>query len=340
MNKSKSAFITGISGQDGSYLAELLLKKNYRVIGMVRRTSANTHLTNIRNLKDGVELVYGDLLDSVVLTSILSEYRPDEIYNIAAQSVPRESFKQPIHTAEITALGPVRLLEAMKQVLPKAKFYQASTCEIFGNTPGTKPKEIFDESGPFYPNNPYAIAKYYAHQMAGYYRKYQKMFVSCGILFNHESPRRGSDFVTRKIARGAACIKLGVKNPPLNEDGKSIVQNGRLALGNLDAVRDWGFSGDYVEAMWLMLQHNVADDFVVATGVKHTIKDFCEEAFSYVGLDYKKCVYTDPSFVRPSEIDVMIGNSSKAKKLLGWEPKVDFKKLVHMMVDAELAEFR
>jgi len=340
MTKKKTAFITGITGQDGSYLAELLLKKNYRVVGLVKRTSSNTNLENIKHIKNDLDLVYGDLLDSVVLTSILSQHSPDEIYNIAAQSVPRESFKQPIYTAEITGIGPVRLMEAMRHLLPKARFYQASTCEIFGNTPGSKKKELFDESGPYYPNNPYAIAKFYAHQMAVYYRNYQNMFVSCGILFNHESPRRGPDFVTRKIARGLACIKLNVMDPPLNEDGKTIIQNKKLLLGNLDAVRDWGFAGDYVEAMWLMLNHSKPDDFVIATGIKHTIRDFCDEAFSYVGLDYKKYVVTDPSFIRPSEIEVMIGDSSKAKKVLGWKPKVDFKKLVKTMVDAELAAFR
>lgn len=338
-SKQKVAFVTGVDGQDGSYLAELLLKKNYKVVGMVRRTSSNTHLENIKNIKEDLALVYGDLIDGVVLTSILLQYKPDEIYNIAAQSVPRESFKQPIHTAEITGIGPVRVLEAMRQVCPKARFYQASTCEIFGNPPGFN-KTKFDESGPFYPNNPYAIAKYYAHQMAVYYRKYQKMFVSTGILFNHESPRRGPDFVTRKIARGVACIKLNAKNVPLNEDGKPIVENGKLALGNLDAVRDWGFAGDYVEAMWRIVNHKRPDDFVIATNVLHTIKDFCEEAFSHVGLDYKKHVVVNPSFVRPSEIEYMSGDYSKAKKELGWEPKVDFKHLVQMMVDAEMAVFK
>jgi len=263
------------------------------------------------------------LLDGVVLTNILSQFKPEEVYNIAAQSVPRESFKQPIHTAEITALGPVRLLEAVKQIVPKSRFYQASTCEIFGNLPGTKRKEIFDETGPFYPNNPYAIAKYYAHQMAVYYRNFQKMFVSCGILFNHESPRRGPDFVTRKIVRGAVCLKLNVKNPPLNEDGKPVVQKGKLLLGNLEATRDWGFAGDYVEAMWKIINYKKP-----------------QETFSYLELDYKKFVVSDPSFVRPSEIEIMIGDSSKAKKLLGWEPKTDFKKLVRLMVDAELAAFK
>jgi len=306
----------------------------------VRRTSSNTNLENIKHLKNDLELVYGDLLDGVVLTNILSQFKPEEVYNLAAQSVPRESFKQPIHTAEITALGPVRLLEAVKQIVPKSRFYQASTCEIFGNLPGIKRKEVFDETGPFYPNNPYAIAKYYAHQMAVYYRNFQKMFVSCGILFNHESPRRGPDFVTRKIVRGAVCLKLNVKNPPLNEDGKPVVQKGKLLLGNLEATRDWGFAGDYVEAMWRILNYKKPDDFVIATRVKHTIRDFCQETFSYLGMDYKKFVVQDPSFIRPSEIEMMIGDFSKAKKLLDWEPKTDFKKLVRLMVDAELAAFK
>lgn len=339
-SKRKTAFITGVTGQDGSYLAELLLEKNYRVVGMVRRTSANTHLDNIKNIKEDLDLVYGDLVDGVVLTSILMEYQPDEVYSIAAQSVPRESFKQPIHTAEITALGPVRLFEAVKQIIPRSRVYQASTCEIFGNLPGMPRKELFNESGPFYPNNPYAIAKHYAHQMAVYYRNYQKMFVSCGILFNHESPRRGPDFVTRKIARGVACIKLGVTDLPINEDGKPILQKGKLLMGSLDPIRDWGFAGDYVKAMHLILSQDKPDDFVIATGVKHTIRDFCEAAFKYVGLDYKKYVQTDEAFVRPSEIDYMIGDSSKAKKVLGWKPEVDFQHLVRMMVDAELANFR
>ncbi len=266
--------------------------------------------------------------------------RTDYAANIAAQSVPRESFKQPIHTAEITALGPVRLLEAMKQIVPKARFYQASTCEIFGNPAGMPKKTVFDESGPFSPNNPYAIAKYYAHQMALYYRNSQKMFVSTGILFNHESPRRGPDFVTRKIARGAVCIKLNVKNPPVNEDGKPIVQNGKLAMGTLETIRDWGFAGDYVEAMYKILNYDKPEDFVIATGIKHTIRDFCEEAFSSLGLDYKKYVIIDPVFVRPSEIEYMVGDASKAKKVLDWKPKVDFRGLVRMMVNAELAVFK
>lgn len=338
--KPKTAFITGISGQDGSYLAEFLLSKNYHVVGMVRRTSANTHLENIKNIRNDVTLVYGDLLDGVVLTSILHQHQPDEIYNLAAQSVPRESFKQPIHTAEITALGPVRLLEAMQQIIPKARFYQASTCEIFGNPPGFPVKKVFAESGPFYPNNPYAIAKYYAHQMTVYYRKYQKLFACCGILFNHESPRRGPDFVTRKIVQGAVCLKLGVKNPPLNEDRRPIIQNGKLGLGTLDTIRDWGFAGDYTEAMWQILNYQKPDDFVIATGEKHTIRDFCEAAFSYLDLDYEKYVYVDPAFVRLSEIEYIVGDSSKAQKLLGWKPKVNFKKLVKLMVNAELAAFK
>lgn len=338
--KGKTAFITGISGQDGSYLAELLLSKNYRVVGMVRRTSANTHLENIKHIRNDVELVYGDLIDGVVLTTTLAKYLPEEIYNLAAQSVPRESFKQPIHTAEITALGPVRLLEAMKQIVPKARFYQASTCEIFGNPPGSPVKKNFDESGPFYPNNPYAIAKYYAHQMTVYYRQYQQLFACCGILFNHESPRRGPDFVTRKIVQGAVCIKLNVKNPPLNEERQPIIRNGKLLMGNLDTIRDWGFAGDYVEAMWKIINYKKPEDWVIATGIKHTIRDFCEEAFSYLGMDYKKFVSKDPAFIRPSEIEYMTGNPAKAAKLLGWQPKTDFKKLVKMMVDAELANFK
>jgi GDPmannose 4,6-dehydratase len=331
----KKALITGITGQDGSYLAEFLLEKNYEVIGVIRRKS-KFDLGNAKYLKGQVKFVYGDLIDGSVLVSILRDHKPGEIYNLAAQSVPRDSWRQPIQTGEITGLGVVRLLEAVRQVVPKAKFYQASSSEMFGEIKESPQ----NENTPFNPVNPYAVAKLYAHYNAIVYRKSYKMFICCGILFNHEGPRRSPDFVTRKVSLGAACIKLKVKNPPLNEEGEPVVKDGKLSMGNLDAQRDWGFAGDYVRAMWMMLQQKKPDDFVIATGETHTVQELCKTAFDHVGLDWRRHVVVDPRFVRPTETGPLTGDYSKAKRVLGWKPETSFKELIEMMVDSDLASLK
>jgi len=334
--KQKTAVITGITGQDGSYLAEFLLSKNYRVVGLLRKTS-HTEPNNVGHLRGEIELTFGDLLDSVSLVQAIQKYQPDELYNLAAQSYPGESWKLPIYTGEITALGAHRIFDAVRQAKPDTKIYQASSSEMFGFV-----REIpQNENTPFNPANPYAAAKLYAHTIAKIYRESFKLFIACGILFNHESPRRGIGFVSQKVTYGAACAKLGIKtSSDLNEEAEPIMKNGKIALGNLDAKRDFGFSGDYVEAMWLMMGQKKPDDFVIATGITHTMKELCAEAFSYVGLDYKKYVYTDPRFVRPTETGPLIGNPTKAKKILGWQATTSFKKLVAMMVDANLARLK
>lgn len=332
----KTALITGIIGQDGSYLAEFLLSKNYRVAGIIRKTSQDNPI-NIAHLLGEIELVRGDLTDSVSLLEAVKKIEPDEIYNLAAQSYPGESWRIPIQTGDITGIGAQRVFEASRQSKINSRIYQASSSEMFG-----KVKEIpQDENTAFNPANPYAAAKLYAHSIAGIYRESFKMFLACGILFNHESPRRGLGFVTQKVTYGAACAKLGIKiSPALNEEAEPIVKDGKIALGNLNAKRDWGFAGDFIEAMWLMLQQKKPDDFVVATGQTHTIEELCREAFSYVELDYKKFIYTDPRFVRPTETGPLVGDSSKAKKVLGWKPKTSFKELVALMVDAHLAKLK
>ncbi len=333
---AKKALISGITGQDGSYLAELLLKKGYEVSGIVRKTS---HLLypNISHIQEELNLIQSDLLDPVSLRETIQKVKPDEVYNLASQSHPSESFKQPIHTAEITGIGAHRMLDATWDIVPKAKFYQASSSEMFGWV-----REIpQNEETPFNPANPYAASKLYAHAMTKIYRESYKMFAVNGILFNHESPRRHLGFVTQKVTYAAACAKLGVKNSVhLNEEGEPIVKNGKVALGNLEAKRDWGFAGDYVQAMWLMLQARKPNDFVIATGETHTIKDLCQEAYGYVGEDWEKHVFVDSRFLRPTETGPLIGDSSKAKKVLGWEPKVGFKELIAMMVDAHLARLK
>jgi len=336
MAGKKKALITGITGQDGSYLAELLLDKSYEVSGIVRKTS-NLRYENIAHIQDDLILIQGDLLDPVSLREAIQKVQPVEVYNLASQSHPSESFKQPIHTAEITALGAHRVLDATLDVVPKAKFYQASSSEMFGWV-----REIpQNEDTPFNPANPYAVAKLYAHAMTKIYRKSYNMFAANGILFNHESPRRHLGFVTQKVTYAAACAKLGVKNSDhLNEEGEPIVKNGKVALGNLQAKRDWGYAKDYVEAMWLMLQQEKPDDYIIATGECHTIEDLCKEAYSYVKLNWKDYVYIDKRFVRPTETGPLIGDYKKAKKQLGWEPKVTFKKLVAKMVDAHLARLK
>lgn len=335
-DQKKMALITGITGQDGSYLAEFLLEKNYRVVGLVRKTS---HLlyANIAHIQHNIRLIQADLLDPVALTIALKSVMPDEIYNLASQSVPAESFRQPIHTAEITAIGAHRLMDAVHDVCPKAKFYQASSSEMFG-----KVKEIpQNEKTPFNPANPYAASKLYAHNIAHIYRQSYDMFITCGILFNHESPRRGLSFVTQKVTYGAACAKLGIKNSPhLNEEGEPIIKNGKMAMGNLDAKRDWGFAKDYVEVMWLMMQQEKPDDFVIATNQMHSVQELCEEAFSYVGLNWEKYVAIDKRLIRPLETGPLVGDWAKAKQVLAWEPKTTFKELVKMMVDANMARLK
>jgi len=332
----KKVLITGITGQDGSYLAELLLKKGYEVSGIVRKTSHEDY-ANIGHIQDELKLFQGDLLDPVSLREIIQKVAPDEVYNLASQSHPSESFKQPIHTAEITGIGAHRVLDATLDVNPKTKFYQASSSEMFGwvrEIPQT-------EETPFNPANPYAAAKLYAFAMTKIYRKSYNMFATNGILFNHESPRRHLGFVTQKVAYAAACASLGIKNSEhLNEEGELVVKDGKVSLGNLESKRDWGYAGDYVEAMWLMMQADEPDDFVVATGETHTIQELCEEAFSYVNLDWKDYVIVDKRFIRPTETGPLIGNPAKAKKILGWEPKTKFKELVKIMVEAHLARLK
>lgn len=311
------ALITGITGQDGSYLAEFLLSKGYEVYGIVRRSST-LNFERISHIQDRIHLISADLMDQNSLISAVQESNPDEVYNLAAQSFVPTSWRQPVFTGEATALGVTRILEAIRLVKPSAKFYQASSSEMFG-----KAQEVPQrETTPFHPRSPYGVAKVYGHWIAVNYRESYGMFICSGILFNHESPRRGLEFVTRKITDGVARIKLGL--------------NHELRLGNLDARRDWGFAGDYVRAMWLMLQQQEPDDYVIATGVTHSVRDFVEAAFDYVGLDYRKYVVIDPRFVRPAEVDLLQGDASKAREKLGWKPEVSFEDLIAMMVEADL----
>ena len=315
---AKRAIITGITGQDGSYLAELLLEKGYEVFGVVRRLSA-PNSWRIDHLAGRVTLCPGDLLDQLSLLRLLEEHKPDEFYNLAAMSFVPASWDTPLLTGEFNAQGVTRVLDAIRTVSPKTRFYQASSSEMFG-----KVREIPQtEMTPFYPRSPYGVTKVFGHYITVNYRESYGMFAVSGILFNHESPRRGLEFVTRKISDGVARIKLGFADS--------------LSLGNLDAQRDWGFAGDYVRAMWLMLQQPDADDFVIATGVSHTVRECVEIAFARVGLDWKKYVKTDPKFIRPAEVDLLIGDPAKARRVLGWEQKVDFKQLIEMMVDADMA---
>jgi len=318
MPKLKRALITGITGQDGSYLAELLLDQGYEVVGVLRRSST-VNFERIAHIQDRVEFAPGDLLDEASLIHILREYRPDEVYNLAAQSFVQTSFIQPVLTGEITGLGVTRLLDAVRLVDPDIRFYQASSSEMFGKVQAVPQVE----TTPFYPRSPYGVAKLYGHWLTVNYRESYGLHASSGILFNHESPRRGLEFVTRKITHGVARIKLGRQQ--------------EIRLGNLEAQRDWGFAGDYVEAMWLMLQQETPDDFVVAMGETHSVREFCEIAFGHVGLQWEDHVAVDEKFFRPAEVDLLIGDPSKAKKTLGWEPKTTFEQLVTRMVDADLA---
>ncbi|MCU1378007.1 MAG: GDP-mannose 4,6-dehydratase [Acidimicrobiales bacterium] len=318
----KRALITGITGQDGSYLAELLLEKDYEVIGMVRRSST-TNFERIAHIQDRLMLdpytVSGDLLDEASLINILREHRPNEVYNLAAQSFVQTSFGQPVLTGEITGLGVTRLLDAIRLVDPDIRFYQASSSEMFGKVQAVP--QI--ESTPFYPRSPYGVAKLYGHWITVNYRESYDLHASSGILFNHESPRRGHEFVTRKITHAVAKIKLGLQS--------------ELRLGNLEAQRDWGFAGDYVEAMWLMLQQDKPDDFVIATNETHSVREFCEIAFGHAGLKYDDHVVMDERFMRPAEVDLLIGDPAKAEATLGWKRRTNFEDLVTMMVDADLA---
>ncbi len=312
-----TALITGVTGQDGSYLAELLLSKGYKVVGMVRRTST-INFDRIRHIQDQIEIVQGDLLDQMSLIGILQEYRPREVYNLAAQSFVPTSFTQPVLTGEFTALGVTRMLEAIRIVDPTILFYQASSSEMFGKVVEVPQRE----TTPLYPRSPYGVAKVYGHWITINYRESYNIFGCSGILFNHESPRRGLEFVTHKITHSVARIKLG--------------QTNELRLGNLDSQRDWGYAGDYVRAMWLMLQQGEPDDYVISTGETHSVQEFLEEAFSYVDLDWREFVVQDPKFYRPAEVDLLVGDASKAGRQLGWEPTVDFRGLVRLMVDADL----
>ena len=318
----KTALITGITGQDGSYLAELLLGMGYRVVGMTRRTSTDVH-ERIRHIVEDVEFVSGDLLDQTSMTKIVADTKPDEVYNLAAQSFVPASWMQPVLTGEFTALGVTRVLEAVRAVDPKIRFYQASSSEMFGKVAEVPQRE----ETPFYPRSPYGVAKVYGHWITVNYRESYDMFAVSGILFNHESPRRGKEFVTRKISNGVARIKLGLAR--------------ELRLGNLDAQRDWGFAGDYVRAMWLMLQQERPEDCVIATGRTHSVREFCRIAFETAGLgSYEEYVKVDPRFIRPAEVDLLIGDPGKAKRVLNWAPEVSFEQLVQMMVEADIAHVR
>jgi GDPmannose 4,6-dehydratase len=317
----KRALITGITGQDGSYLAELLLEKGYEVHGMVRRSSEEK-FERIGHIRDKIHLHQGDLLDQYSLASLLVTIRPQEVYNLAAQSFVPTSWNQPVLTGEFTALGVTKMLEAIRHNLPDTRFYQASSSEMFG-----KVNEVPQtEATPFYPRSPYGVAKAYGHFITVNYRESFDLFAVSGILFNHESPRRGLEFVTRKVTYGAARIKLGLQH--------------ELALGNLDARRDWGFAGDYVDAMWRMLQADTPDNYVIATNETHTVRELCQIAFARVGLDFEEHVVVDPALVRPAEVDLLMGDPTYAKQRLGWEPRVRFRELIEMMVDADLARLK
>ena len=315
------ALITGITGQDGSYLAEFLLDEGYEVVGMVRRTSTVT-FDRIRRIQDRITVVHGDLLDQVSLINILQEHRPQEVYNLAAQSFVPASFGQPVLTGEFTALGVTRVLDAIRTVDRSIRFYQASSSEMFGKVHEVPQRE----TTPFYPRSPYGVAKVYGHWITINYRESYDLFACSGILFNHESPRRGLEFVTRKITHTVARIKLGLAT--------------ELRLGNLEARRDWGYAPDYVRAMWMMLQHDRPDDYVVATGETHSVREFCQEAFGHVGLDWEKHVVVDPAYYRPAEVDLLVGDPGKAGRVLGWKPSVTFRDLVRIMLDADLEVVR
>ena len=315
---AKRALITGITGQDGSYLAELLLDQGYEVIGLVRRSSTLS-LERISHIQDRLTLVSGDLVDEISLVNVLRDHRPQEVYNLAAQSFVQTSWSQPVLTGEITALGVTRMLDAIRIVDPEIRFYQASSSEMFGRVRSVPQ----DENTPFYPRSPYGVAKVYGHWITVNYRESYNLHASSGILFNHESPRRGFEFVTRKVTHGVAQIKKGLAT--------------EIRLGNLDAQRDWGYAADYVRAMWLMVQQDEPQDFVIATGETHSVRELCEVAFSAAGLHYEDHVVIDPAFIRPAEVDLLVGDATKAHQALGWKPEVNFYGLIEMMVSADLA---
>ncbi len=316
---AKSALITGITGQDGAYLANFLLEKDYEIFGLIRRTSSQrNYRLRYFGIEDEVKLIDGDMLDQVSLERALDISQPEEVYNFAAQSFVATSFRQPILTTDVNALGTLRLLEAIQRTNPKTRFYQASTSEMYGAVH----KNVQDENTPFHPRSPYAISKLCAHWLTINYRESYDLFTSCGILFNHESPLRGQEFVTRKVSQGVARIHHGLQS--------------EIRLGNLEAQRDWGYAGDYVKAIWLMLQQETPGDYVIATGATHSVRDLCEVAFASVDLDYREYVKTDPEFLRPSEVELLRGDATKAKEHLGWEPTVTFQELIQMMVEADL----
>ena len=318
---AKTALVTGVTGQDGSYLAEFLLEKGYKVVGMIRRSST-VNFGRIDHIQDRITLAHGDLLDQTSLIDIMDEHKPDEIYNLAAQSFVPISWKQPVLTGEFTAMGVTRMLEAMRNAVPNARFYQASSSEMFG-----KVREVpQSERTPFHPRSPYGVAKVYGHWITVNYRESYDLFTCSGILFNHESPRRGLEFVTRKVTHGVAQIKLGLAD--------------KLRLGNLDSRRDWGYAGDYVRAMWLMLQQDEPYDYVVGTGETHSVRELCRVAFEHLDLDWERYVVTDPEFYRPAEVDLLVSDPSRARARLGWEPTVSFAELVQMMVDADLEQLQ
>ncbi len=320
-NEPRRALITGITGQDGSYLAEFLLEQGYEVFGLLRRSSS-PHLDRIEHLRESIRFLGGDLLDQSSLVRVLQESRPREVYNLAAQSFVPTSFDEPVHTAEVNAVGVMRLLEAMRQVAPQARMYQASTSEMFGKVRASPQ----DERTPFHPRSPYGVAKVYAHWATVNHREAFGLFTCSGILFNHESPRRGEEFVTQKVARAVARIERGLQ---------SVV-----VLGNLESRRDWGHAADYVQAMWAMLQADEPDDYVIATGTTRTVGELCEVAFACVGRDWREHVRSDPSLIRPAEVELLVGDPSKARQALGWEPKIDFETLIGEMVEAQLAAIR
>jgi GDPmannose 4,6-dehydratase len=317
----KNALITGITGQDGSYLADLLLEKGYKVFGLRRRTSTPNY-ENVQHIKDKIQWISGDLTDLASLIEAVRISNPDEVYNLGAQSFVAASWPQPLATGQLTAISVTNMLEAVRIAKPDAKFYQASSSEMFGKVQETPQKE----TTPFYPRSPYGVAKAYGHWITVNYRESFDMFACSGILFNHESPRRGLEFVTRKVTDGVARIKLGLQH--------------ELRMGNLDSLRDWGFAGDYVKAMWLMLQQEEPDDYVISTGEMHTVKELLEVAFSFVGLDYKNYVVLDTEFVRPAEVDLLLGDCTKAKEKLGWKLEVGFEQLIHMMVDEDMKRIK
>lgn len=333
---SKTALIVGVSSQDGSYLADFLTDKKYKVIGTIRRTSSFDK-ENIRHLHNKINIEACDLIDSESIERLIKEYHPDEVYNIAAQSVPADSWSHPIYTGEVTALGPVRVLEAVRKFAPDSRFYQATSREIFGNIQA----ESANEQTPIDANNPYGIGKAYAHMMVNCYKESYNMFATSGILFNHESPRRGLHFVTRKITAAVACIKNQVTHPPLNELGEPLVdKKGKVHLGFLDAKRDWGYAKEYVQAMWLMLQQPTPQNYVIGTNTTHTIRELCQIAFSHVGLNWEDHVISNTKLIRPTEIKELKGDYSKAKNELGWQPQTTFEELIKIMVDADLQRFK